>query len=223
DGSPARGALFSVNPKTGDARISGTLASLCGLEKAIEANDENAINVSIKKILLLQAHSFFLGGIPMLFYGDELGYTNDYSYLNYPGKSYDNRWMHRPVIDWKKNKRIAKSGSIEERIFSGTKKLIALRNKLDVVADHNNLTWLTPHNIHVAGYMRSSANNKLFVICNFSSAESFLTWYALKEQGLQTKELFNHWTERVHTVGDDDDYLVIAPYEFLLLEPVNKK
>ena len=30
-GSPAQGALFSVNEKTGDARISGSLASLCGL------------------------------------------------------------------------------------------------------------------------------------------------------------------------------------------------
>jgi amylosucrase len=32
--SLAKGALFSSNPKTGDARISGSLASLCGLEKA---------------------------------------------------------------------------------------------------------------------------------------------------------------------------------------------
>ncbi|RYZ13839.1 MAG: alpha-amylase, partial [Sphingobacteriales bacterium] len=31
-GSTATGALFSSNPKTGDARISGSLASLCGLE-----------------------------------------------------------------------------------------------------------------------------------------------------------------------------------------------
>jgi amylosucrase len=222
-GSPAKGALFSVNPKTGDARISGSLASLCGLEKAIEANDEIAINLSIRKILLMQAHSFFLGGIPMLFYGDELGYTNDYSYLNYPGKSYDNRWMHRPVIDWKKNKRIDKSGSVEERIYSGTKKLISIRKKLEVVADHNNLMWLTPHNIHVAGYLRSSATTKLFVICNFSSAESFLTWYAFKEQKLQSTELIDHWKETVHAVGEDNDYLVIGPYEFLLLESINKK
>jgi amylosucrase len=33
-GSPSTGALFSVNPKTGDARISGSLAAMCGLEKA---------------------------------------------------------------------------------------------------------------------------------------------------------------------------------------------
>ncbi len=96
-GSPATGALFSFNPKTGDARISGTLASLCGLEKALNEKDEQAIGHSISKILLMQAQSFFIGGLPMLFYGDELGYTNDYSYLDDPGKSYDNRWMHRPA------------------------------------------------------------------------------------------------------------------------------
>ena len=36
--SPSSGDLFGVNPKTNDARISGTLASLCGLEKAINKN-----------------------------------------------------------------------------------------------------------------------------------------------------------------------------------------
>ncbi len=73
DGSPAMGALFSVNEKTGDARISGSLASLCGLEYALKKNDEGEIQTAVNKILLMQAHSFFLGGIPMIFYGDELG------------------------------------------------------------------------------------------------------------------------------------------------------
>ena len=98
-GSPARGALFSYNPKTGDAGISGTLASLCGLEKAIEENNINEITISIKKILLMQSLSFFVGGLPMIFYGDEVGYVNDYTYLDDTGKSYDNRWMHRPVVN----------------------------------------------------------------------------------------------------------------------------
>ena len=43
-GSTAKGALFSVNPKTGDASISGSLASLCGLENAIE----NIIKMELK-------------------------------------------------------------------------------------------------------------------------------------------------------------------------------
>lgn len=219
-GSPAKGALFSSNPKTGDARISGSLASLCGLEKALEAKDEQAIDISIQKILLMQAHSFFLGGVPMLFYGDELGYTNDYSYFNEPGKSYDNRWMHRPVIDWEKNKKINKKGSVEQRIFSGTQQLIALRKKLPVVADHSNLIWMSPHNIYVAGFVRSQGDDKLFGIFNFNSQPSFLTWYAFKEQDPGSGKLFDHWKEKTHDIGEDHDYLVIEPYGFLLLQPI---
>ncbi|MFM6915282.1 MAG: alpha-amylase family glycosyl hydrolase, partial [Aquirufa sp.] len=101
--SPATGALFAVNPKTQDARLSGSLASLCGLEKAIASKNAAAIQTSIDKITMMQAQSMFVGGVPMLFYGDEAAYTNDYTYLKDPGKSYDNRWMHRPIIDWKKN------------------------------------------------------------------------------------------------------------------------
>ncbi|MBT8394811.1 MAG: alpha-amylase, partial [Bacteroidia bacterium] len=70
DSSPSCGELFAVNPKTNDARISGSLASLCGLEKALQKQDKNAMQTSIDKILLIQANSILLGGIPMLFYGD---------------------------------------------------------------------------------------------------------------------------------------------------------
>ena len=30
----------------------------------------------------MQAHHFFMGGLPMLFYGDEIGCINDYTYLD---------------------------------------------------------------------------------------------------------------------------------------------
>ncbi|MBU3743326.1 MAG: alpha-amylase, partial [Sediminibacterium sp.] len=76
--SPATGALFSVNPKTQDARISGSLASLCGLEKAQKEKSSPACSTAIQKIMLMQANSFVLGGIPILFYGDEQGLVNDY-------------------------------------------------------------------------------------------------------------------------------------------------
>ncbi len=217
--SPAKGALFSFNPKTDDARISGSLASLCGLETAIDANDTAAIDLSIQKIILMQAHSFFLGGLPMLFYGDEVGYTNDYSYLEVDGKSYDNRWMHRPLIDWKKNERLYEEGTVENKIFTAIQNLIAIRKKLAVVADRSNLVWMTPHNIHVAGYIRSFEDERLYAIFNFSDKPAFLTWYAFKEHGLKPAKLLDHWKDKMYNVDDDRDYLIIPPYEFLLLEP----
>ena len=218
NGSPATGALFSVNPKTQDARISGSLASLCGLEKAIRQNDEYKIEIAVRKILLMQAQSFFIGGIPIIFYGDELGYTNDYSYLQDPGKSYDNRWMHRPVIDWEKNKKIDIPGTIEERIFSATKKLIATRNKLSVVSDYKNLTWLSPHNLHVAGYLRTDTTRRLFCLFNFSGEKAGLGWFAFREHGPRPEKLHDHWKGIDIHMGSDDALLVIEPYSFLLLE-----
>jgi len=217
-GSPAMGALFAINPKTQDARISGSLASLCGLEKAIDNNDYYAIEISIKKILMMQAHSFFIGGVPMLFYGDELGYTNDYSYLNDTGKAYDNRWMHRPIINWDKNKKIDEEGSIEERIFSGTKRLIGIRSKLEIVSDFKNLSWLHPHNIHVAGYLRSYNDSKLYCVFNFTAEPTFLTWFAFKQHGPVSEKLFDHWSGNEFSIGYDNEYLILEPYSFHLFE-----
>ena len=220
-GSPAAGALFSVNPKTQDARISGSLASLCGLEKALGTNDAEAIDLSVRKIILMQAMSCFIGGVPMFFYGDEAGYTNDYTYLEDPAKSYDNRWMHRPIINWEKNKRIEEEDTIEEKIFSATQRLILLRKKIPVVADRKNLTWLTPHNIHVAGFLRAYGEQQLYCLFNFSNKAAYITWYAFKEHGKIPDKLFDHWQEKRHSVGPDYEYLIIEPYSFCLMEVVD--
>jgi amylosucrase len=217
-GSEATGALFSVNPKTQDARISGSLASLCGLEKAISENDQNKIVLSIRKILMMQAQSFFIGGLPMLFYGDEAGYTNDYSYLDDPAKSYDNRWMHRPVIHWEKNKKRKEEGTPEQIIFSGTARLNDIRKKLSLFSDHKNLVWLTPHNIHVAGWMRSDATHRVYCLFNYTGGNAFVTWYIFKEHGRMPTRLFDYWDEKEYEVGPDHEYLVLKPYSFMILE-----
>ncbi len=219
-GSPATGALFSVNPKTQDARISGTLASLCGLEKAIATNNEEEINTAINRIIVMQAFSFFIGGLPMLFYGDEVGYTNDYSYLSDPAKSYDNRWMHRPVIDWAKNNNIDIDGSIEQRIFSATHLLNSIRKKLPMLADCSNLTWLSPYNIHVAGFLRQLDDKRLYCFFNLKNEMCYVDWQTVKEKGNPPALLFDHWQQQEYVVGRDKEYLVIEPYSFCLLEAV---
>ena len=68
----ARGVPFQDNPRTLDCRISGTTASLCGLE------DGSALAVA--RILLAHSVTFSTGGIPLLYLGDEVGQLNDYDY-----------------------------------------------------------------------------------------------------------------------------------------------
>ena len=217
-GTPARGALFAINPKTQDARLSGSLASLCGLESAIEAKDSTLIQTSIDKIILMQAQSMFVGGLPMLFYGDEVAYTNDYSYLQDPGKSYDNRWMHRPNIDWKRAELIDKKGTIEQQVFQSMQRLIALRKSLTVVADLKNTRWLEVHNNSVIGFERFLAGEKVFFIFNFSASPQALTWYALNSYGSRPAQVTDLWSQETLQVGMDHEYMHFAPYQFRILK-----
>lgn len=216
EGSVAKGALFSVNPKTNDARISGSLASLCGLEYAIERKDSQLINQSIKKILLMQAHSFFIGGLPMLFYGDEIGYTNDYSYLHDPGKSYDNRWMHRPIIQWDKLMRLDQPGTVERTIFEGTKKLILLRKQFSCIADHKNISWLPDEDMHLSAFVRYDEKEKVFCLFNFAGIPIFISWYVFKQYASQGDVMYDYWNDKAFLIGADKEHFILEGYGMII-------
>jgi len=217
DSSPSSGDLFAVNPKNNDARISGSLASLCGLEKAVRKQDKKAIQTSIDKILLMQANSILLGGIPMLFYGDEVGYTNDYSYLNDSKKSYDNRWMHRPVIDWKKNAKAKKKGTLEQKIFTSLQKIISIRKEHDLFSDNNNVTWLDSHNRSVVGFKRALEGKQIFCLFNYSPELQGLTYYVFNSVREQGDKLYDLYSEKYIKIGADYEHLSFKPYQFYIL------
>lgn len=218
DGSMSRGALFGYNPKNNDARISGSLASLCGLEYALEKKNAAFFTLAIDKILLMQAQSILLGGIPMLFYGDEIGYCNDYSYQNDASKSYDNRWMHRPMIDWNKNEKRKKQKTVERRIFDGTKKLISIRTENKCFSDYKNVSWLQTHNKHIVGFVRSFESQAIFCFFNYSNSSQAISWYVCRQYGLsQDTTLVDLWTDTEMTVGFDHQFLTLQAYQFVVL------
>src|SRR4051794_3423653 len=96
----ARGARFQLEPRTGEARTSGTTASLAGLEAARESGDGLALELALRRILLLYAVAFAHGGLPLIYMGDELGLLNDHAWEGDPARREDNRWLHRPAMDW---------------------------------------------------------------------------------------------------------------------------
>ncbi|HZB94337.1 MAG TPA: alpha-amylase family protein, partial [Herpetosiphonaceae bacterium] len=124
EGSFARGLPFQENPRTGDARVSGTTASLAGLEKALHEETEVEVELAIRRVLLLYSIILAVGGIPLLYLGDELGRLNDYSYGNDPAKAGDSRWAHRPFTDWSQGARRGDPNTVEGRIFGGLCRLI---------------------------------------------------------------------------------------------------
>ena len=100
--SPARGLVFQDNEVTGDRRISGMTASLAGLDAAIEAADEAAIQTAIDRILLVHAIVLGWGGVPVIWMGDELALRNDPDWAADPAHAADNRWVHRPRMPWER-------------------------------------------------------------------------------------------------------------------------
>ncbi len=127
-GSFARGALFQVNEETGDKRISGTTASLAGLEAALEAGDQDAIARAVDRILMGHALIASYGGIPLVYMGDELAQLNDYSYLDDPDLAHDSRWLHRPRMDWQRAARLPDGGATPEgQVYDGIRRILARR------------------------------------------------------------------------------------------------
>ena len=127
-GSFARGGIFQENAETGDRRNSGTFASLAGLESA---QTDAEIDTAIDRMLMGLALIASFGGLPLLYMGDEIGLTNDYNFAGETAHAHDNRWMHRPKMNW------AKPGASQSKLLEGTRHIIRRRKALGHLAAGN--------------------------------------------------------------------------------------
>jgi amylosucrase len=126
-GSFARGLPFQENEATGDCRISGTFASLAGLERAMAEGDPGAVELAIQRILLGHAIIAAFGGIPLIYMGDEIALMNDYSYQDDADIAHDSRWVHRPHMDWTRARDRDGAATPAGRVFRGLRDILARR------------------------------------------------------------------------------------------------
>jgi amylosucrase len=168
-GSYARGKKFQQNALTGDVRVAGTLSSLAGLEDALERNDSELIERAVRRITLLMGIQVSIGGLPLLYAGDEYGMVNDYTYLTDPRKVKDSRWVHRCKKRWEAQEDLADVDTIEWRFFRETSKLFKLRKQLPALYD-GGMEVVDTGNPHLFAYLRSHAEQRLLVVANFSEA-----------------------------------------------------
>lgn len=127
-GSDARGLVFQHNAATGDRRISGTAASLVGLETARDTG--HGTDAAIARLLLAHAVVMGWGGVPVLWSGDELGLPNDPHWASEAGHADDNRWAHRPRLDPAVVARLDDPGTVEARVYGGLRHLARVRASL---------------------------------------------------------------------------------------------
>ena len=170
-GSFARGEGFQVNPETGDQRVSGTFASLAGLEAALDDADPEAITRAIERILL--GHALILGwdGIPLLYMGDEIGLLNDRSYLAEPDHVADSRWLHRPRMDWTAAARRHDPATPEGRIFVGLRALIETRRRTPQLSAAAPLRILDGLDTRVFGFVREHPLGWLTALHGFADVD----------------------------------------------------
>jgi len=220
DGSAARGKPFGHNAKTGDARISGSLASLVGLEVALEKGDPEEIDDAIKIIILLHGMIMSFGGIPLLYYGDEIGTTNDYRYIEDERKSGDTRWMHRPTFDWDKAELRNKPNTVENRIFQALKKMIAVRKEVSAFADFNNRELRDTGNPHLFAFCRVNpqhVSDRVLVVGNFDAHPQHMELDSLKDTGLmQHSQIVDLYSGESPAMFKNA--VVIPPYRFYWLQ-----
>ncbi len=168
-GSFARGLPFQENLFTGDCRISGTCASLAGLEKALHEEGANEVELAIRRILLIHGVILTVGGIPLIYLGDEVGTLNDYAYRDDPAHERDSRWVHRSRADWEKYGKRNDTTSVEGLVFQGLKKIIELRKQHKVFGG-GELEIIPTENEHVLGFMRTHAGKRAVILANFSES-----------------------------------------------------
>ncbi|HKZ20639.1 MAG TPA: alpha-amylase family glycosyl hydrolase [Acidimicrobiia bacterium] len=131
-GSFARGELFQLNQETGDARISGSLASLAGLEKALEEMDPAAVETAVNRILCSWAVILMAGGIPLIFLGDETAPVSDHTYKANPDLAHDNRWSHRRGFSIERFEEASSQTGPDTSVLSGITGLLNLRRTLAI-------------------------------------------------------------------------------------------
>ncbi len=168
-GSFARGALFQQNPATGDARISGSAASLCGIESALETGDPGELTVALRRLESMYAIVFSFGGIPLIYMGDELALRGDPHWADDPAHADDNRWMHRPPMDWSRAARRHDPESVEGRAFAALRGLVTARRSLLALRAGGTTEVLPTGNHSVLAYRRVHPRSAPFLaLTNFS-------------------------------------------------------
>jgi glycosidase len=211
EGSFARGLPFQENPKTGDMRISGTCASLAGLEKALKEETKTEVELAIRRILLIHGIILTIGGIPLIYLNDEIGRLNDYTFRENPAKAHDSRWVHRPTTDRDLIALRDDENTVQGRVFQNLKELVDLR-KSHPVFSGGELQVINTGSNHVLGYMRVHNSSRVMIFANFSEQEQIISANTLRLYGLSYG--FKDLVTRDEMPLRD---LILSPYQFACL------
>ena len=187
-GTFARGAMFQVNAATGDKRISGSLASLAGLEKAQAEGDFAGAELAVQRILLGHALIAGFGGIPLIYMGDELATLNDYGYLDDPTRAHDSRWIHRPRMDWQAARHRHSDEGAAGQVFRGVKEILQRRKATPALHAAHPVRVVELGLSGVFAYVRAAPTGALLGLYNMTEH-----WLNLPEATARAQGITHMW------------------------------
>ncbi len=208
----ARGLPFQENASTGEARISGTCASLAGLEQAEQAADEHGIDLAVRRILLIHGIILTIGGIPLIYLGDEIGALNHYAYDQDADKIGDTRWLHRAAFDQVRAEQRRDPNTTPGRIYQELLRLIQIRQQ-NPAFDRAETEIVDTGNDHVFGYFRTNGDHSVLVLASFSEEPQTIEGTRLRLLGLR-KSVVDLVAGRTIVAAHA---LALEPYDFMIL------
>lgn len=180
-GSYAKGELYNDDPASGDARLCGTTASLCGLERALEEGNKEAAARSVRLIEMLHGYMLVQSGIPVIYSGDEIGQLNDNGYHNDPKKAEDSRYLHRGSFSWEKAELRKTEGSYQKEIFDCIRRMEDLRAVHPVFLNQAAVWTADTYDAAILCVNRAYGEEKLTALFNFAGEER-TAW--INEEGM---------------------------------------
>ena len=169
--SDSRGELYNDDPRLGDARLCGTTASLSGLEAGQYEANADKIEQAIACDLMLHRYLLAQSGIPVLYSGDEIGQTNDYTYKNDPDKCADSRYLHRGNFPLDK---VENKDPVAMKIFDALRHMEDIRASHDVFSCNANVYTIETGCASVLGIVREYAGHELRAFFNFSNMDQLI-------------------------------------------------
>jgi amylosucrase len=211
-GSFARGAAFQPEPG-GESRISGMAASLAGLEDALARGDELDAELAVRRLLVLHAVAFAHGGLPVVWMGDELALRNDPGWARNPAHRDDNRWMHRPAMDWAAAARRTDPRTSEGRAWAGIRRLVDARRSIRALNGLGASRPVWTGDDHVLGLLREHAGDRLLLLASFTEQRRPVALSLLAEHGVAVDDRAAEPDGRpLRTHGST---LLLEPYQHL--------
>ena len=184
-GSFARGARFQPDPRTGEARTSGTAASLAGLEAARASGDALAEELAIRRILLLYALALRARRPAADLHGRRARAAQ---------RPPTGRRIRRAATTtagciarrWTGRRRSAAldPATVEGRLWDGLRRLIAARRATRAIHAQGRSEPLWTGNDHVFGLLREHAGERLLVLANFTAGPQHVDLAVARDRGL---------------------------------------